>query len=292
MGKILLIGSNGLLGTSLVKELERLFEVISITRKSPNSDYNIDMASEANSYQVFTEVEPDFIINLAALTNVDKCEGNINLAYKVNTKIAENISRYSNKLEDVFVLHISTDHIYDTNNSDENDVIIRNAYAMTKYCGEKSYSSNNTVILRTNFFGKSLSKNSEGFCDSIYKSAVAGEELKLFKDVFFSPLSIKTLCDVVLICLNKRISGVFNVGAKDGMSKEEFLKTFLALSGVKNIKYNSISVGEIELKTDRPRDMRMNVSLFEKTFNYKLPKLINEIKGVANDFKKNAIKGI
>lgn len=284
MKRILIIGSNGLLGTSLVRVLRPFYELITVTRKSPDSDYNIDMSSGINSARLLSEVQPDFIINLAALTNIDICERDVNLAYMVNTKIAENIALYSNN-NTVFVVHISTDHIYDAENSSENEVVIYNSYAMTKYCAEKSFISDNAVILRTNFFGKSLSQASKGLCDSIYELAAAGKELKLFKDVYFSPLSINTLCDVIVVCLEKQISGVFNVGSKEGMSKELFLKSFLEMSCINNFKYQAVSVDEVDFITSRPKDMRMDVSSFERNFNYKLPKLINEITNVAYEFK-------
>jgi len=288
--KVLLIGANGLLGASLVKFLGPYFELVTVTRKSPNSDFKLDMVSSVKSAHLLSAIEPDFIVNLAALTSVNACENDINLAYNVNTKIAENIARYSNYREDVFVVHISTDHLYDAENSTEDDVVICNSYAMTKYCAEKSFKSDNAVILRTNFFGKSLSLYSEGLCNSIYNLAITGQELKLFKDVYFSPLSINTLCDIISICMTKRISGVFNVGSKKGMSKEFFLRNFLELAGLGNVKYQSVAVDDIGFETRRPKDMRMNVSSFEKAFSYELPNLINEVASVANEYKKQTVK--
>jgi dTDP-4-dehydrorhamnose reductase len=285
MKKLLLIGSTGLLGSSLHRKLKNKFNITTVTRSTPGSDYNVDLSSKDKSYELFDKINPDFIVNLAAITNVDQCESDINLAYLVNTRIAENIACYSNSKNSLFIVHISTDHIYNQSGSNEEDVVILNSYAMTKYCAEKSFSKNNAVVLRTNFFGKSLSSKSEGLCDSIYKSVHTGNEIKLFNDVFFSPLSIDSLGNVILVCLEKKIPGIYNVGSKGGMSKEKFLKKFLELSGVSDFKYKSISIDEINLMTPRPKDMRMNVDLFEKTYNYSLPRLINEIKDVANEFK-------
>lgn len=109
--------------------------------------------------------------------------------------------------------------------------------------------------------------------------------MKLFNDVYFSPLSINTLCDVIHICLEKRTPGIFNVGAKQGMSKQEFLIKFLHKCGFDDFSFESISVDSMNFKVRRPKDMRMNVSHFEKTFNYKLPLLLEEIESVANEFK-------
>ncbi|PSU50929.1 hypothetical protein C9J12_02890 [Photobacterium frigidiphilum] len=284
MKKVVIVGSNGLLGSSLLKVLADKYEVTTITRKSEHSDYQVDMTSLNLSQSVLSDISPDFIINLAALTNVDTCECDINLAYLVNTKIAENIACFSKK-HNTFIIHISTDHLYNQNNATEQDVEICNSYAMTKYCAERSYNPNNSIVLRTNFFGKSHSESSLGLCNTIYKQAQEGIELKLFNDVYFSPLSIITLCDVINVCLRERIPGVFNVGSKNGMSKEQFLRYFLIKAGVENLKYKSISVDDVCLKTPRPKDMRMNVSLFERTYKYNLPKLMIEIENVANEFK-------
>lgn len=290
MKRLLLIGSNGLLGSSLVTRLRLNYDVTTVTKRSVNSDFNIDFSSKELSYRLLKEIKPDLIVNLAALTSVDVCESNINLAYKVNTSIAENIAAYCHSNSGVFVVHLSTDHLYDKNNSNENDVVIYNNYAMTKYCAEKCFSFCDAVILRTNFFGKSFSQNSLGLCQSIYNEATSGHRLKLFHDVFFSPLSIGTLCDVIAICLEKKISGVYNVGSKNGMSKSDFLKTFLTLSHVIDFNYECISIEDAKLNVRRPKDMRMDVRLFEKTYRYKLPSLISEIESVADEFKNEFFK--
>lgn len=285
MKKILIIGSSGLLGSSLVKILESKYIVITVTRTSEFSNFNLDMSSSSASLAMLEDVNPDYIINLAALTDVEGCEKNIEKAYLINTKIAENVAKYSSGKKELFVIHISTDHLYDKEYSNESDVIIYNNYALTKYCAEHSYKSNNVVILRTNFFGKSSSQKSEGLCNSIYNAVESGGKLKLFSDVFFSPLSINTLCNVISICLTKKIPGLYNVGSKMGMSKEDFLKQFLTQSGITQFEFESVSVDAMKFEIKRPKDMRMDVSLFEKTYGYDLPTLSNEIESVANEFK-------
>ncbi|MDD8058641.1 sugar nucleotide-binding protein [Shewanella metallivivens] len=286
MKTILLIGSNGLLGSSLSIKLKNNFNLITVTRKSRDSSYQTDMSSKVDSHDIFNTTNPDIIINLAALTDVDLCEKNISLAYRTNTKIVENIADYAIKKPKTFVIQISTDHLYNFNMSAEEDIRIINNYAMTKYCAEKCLNNVNSIILRTNFFGKSLSSSAQGLCNTMYQKAAKGEELHLFNDVYFSPISIDRLCDIILICIKKKIPGIYNIGSNNGMSKELFILYFLKSCGLPNIKYKSISVDDFKLSTDRPKDMRMNVSLFEKTYGLKLPTLKYEIESVANDFKK------
>jgi dTDP-4-dehydrorhamnose reductase len=286
MEKLLLIGSSGLLGSSLLEDLSPLYKVFTVTRTSKESDFQCDMSDKCASQNLLSDILPDIIINLAALTDVDGCEKDLSFAYQVNTKIAENISYYANaNANAIFIIHISTDHFYNKNNSKECDVEILNNYAMTKYCAEKVFSSDNSVILRTNFFGKSKSHNSLGLCDSIYNRVKEKLPLKLFNDVFFSPLSIPSLCDVIVLCLSKKIPGLYNAGSKKGMSKKEFLIKFLDNVGFSDIDFKSISIDDLNLATPRPKDMRMDVSHFETVYQYSLPLLEDEIKRVSNEFK-------
>ncbi|KOE84886.1 hypothetical protein ACS86_05735 [Vibrio alginolyticus] len=285
MKRVLVVGSSGLLGTSLICYLINKYDVKTVTSSSSESDYKVDMSSQQSCECLLNEIAPDFIINLAAYTSVDGCESNVEQAYRLNTKISENISKYCRDNKSVFVIHISTDHFYDNGQSNEDMVNIYNVYAMTKYGAELSCIPEQTTILRTNFFGRSLSSVSSGLCDSIYESARIGKELTLFNDVYFSPLSINTLCSLIELSLRKRYPGVYNLGSNEGMSKQNFLLEFLNRIGLSDVKYKSVSVDTMNCKVKRPKDMRMDVTLFEKTFEHKLPSLIDEIESVANDYK-------
>ena len=286
MKRVLIVGSSGLLGSSLTSYLVKQYDVKTVTSSSSESDFKADMSSQQLCMNLLNELAPDFIINLAAYTNVDGCESNIEKAYKVNTKIAENIAEYCLENANLFVVHLSTDHFYDECQSDEKMVRIYNSYAMTKYSAELSCIPEKTTILRTNFFGRSASLISSGLCDSIYELAHSGKEVNLFNDVYFSPVSINTLCNIIGLSLKKKYPGVYNVGSKEGMSKQNFLLEFLDRAGVEDVKYNSVCVDSMNFLVKRPKDMRMDVTLFEEKFEYILPSLIDEIESVANEYKK------
>ncbi|PML04868.1 hypothetical protein BCT86_14500 [Vibrio breoganii] len=285
MKRVLIVGSSGLLGSSLTSYLANLYDVKTVTSSSPESDFKVDMSNRQSCVKLLSELVPEYIINLAAYTDVDGCESNIEKAYRVNTKIAENIAEYSKDNKESFVIHISTDHFYDECKSDENKVRIYNSYAMTKYSAELSCIPEQTTVFRTNFFGRSSSSVSSGLCDSIYKLALSGKELNLFNNVYFSPLSIDTLCTIIELSLRKRLPGIYNVGSKEGMSKQEFLLEFLQKSGIQKFKYKSVNVESMNFSVKRPKDMRMDVTLFENKFEYILPTLTDEIESVANDYK-------
>lgn len=290
MKKVLIVGASGLLGSSLSQYLTSLkhYQVLTLSSQAQHTDFQLDMSCTPSALSLLEQISPDYIINLAALTDVDRCERDISLAYQLNCKLVENIALYNHECREAnpaFIIQISTDHIYDAPLSKESDVVILNNYAMSKYCGEKALNSQDAVIFRTNFFGRSLSSSSTSLTDQMFSRYHNGDEISLFNDVFISALSIDTLCEIIGLALQKKIPGTFNVGANEGMSKEALIVRFFHHLGYQDFSFKSISIDSLHLLTQRPKDMRMDVGAFEKAYQYSLPNLENEIRKIANEYK-------
>ena len=89
---------------------------------------------------------------------------------------------------------------------------------------EKICLKNKALIFRTNFFGKSISKN-KSFTDWIFRSFKMKEKIYLFDDVYFNPLRIDTIVNIISKIVNKKkykSSGIYNLGTKDALYKNEF----------------------------------------------------------------------
>jgi len=285
--KILILGATGMLGSSFIKNpiLEK-FQVFTQSKSGP-AEFKLDLCNMDDVTKMLVQIKPDFIINFTGLTNVDFCEQNPDLAYQYNTRIVENLSAWIKSSGiNTKLIHISTDQVYDGDGPhEENKVSLRNYYAFSKYSGEIAASQVNSLIFRTNFFGISNHPSRRSFSDWIYNSLISGSEIKVFNDVKFNPLSMRTLCDILGKSIYSNNSGVYNLGATSGMSKAEF-----ALYFAKKLKMNSdifkcISFKEFQsLLAYRPKNMITNVSSFENDFDLKLPSLEDEIKFVAEEY--------
>ena len=212
------------------------------------------------------EVNPDVIINLIALTDVDFCEFNINHAYTVNNKIVENIAFWIlSKKSKAFLVQISTDQLYSGNGfSSESDIFIPNVYAYSKYAGELAAKNvSNHLVVRTNFFGKSITPGRYSFSDWIVNSLKENITINLADDILFTPLSIGYLCEILIQAIKNNINGTFNFGSGSGISKYEFglkLSKLLHLNPNLIIKAKAFDIG---FKVARPLDMRMDVGGIE-----------------------------
>jgi len=289
--KLLVLGSGGRLGLAIAHHAPELFKDLDIVfhygrKPIAGLGESCDLTDINAVLSLFKKVNPAFILNLAAITDVDFCESNSQVAINSNVTAVKNIA-FASQVCGARLVHISTDHVYASSGlSAENDTDIKNVYALTKYAGESYVLNAGGVVLRTNFFGKTFSVSRKDFTGWIYDNLRSGKTIQAFHDVYFSPLSIKTLIRCIGIVLRSNVNGLFNLGSRDGCSKYDFIMEFARLIGYENGDIRSASIEDMRsLKAPRPKDMRMNSSNFEKTFGTMLPLIIDEIDNVSKEYE-------
>ena len=300
MRTILIIGATGLLGHALGPYLKNLgkYRVV-LHGHTHAAELTADVSRPKDAMQCLSQINPDIVINLAALTNVDVCEVQLNDAYRINTAIVENVVSWIKAFKpECHLIQISTDHLYEavesqgaaTEQGSKEEVLkLVNVYALSKYAGEIAARGVNSTVLRTNFFGKSHVLNRVSFTDWLYGALIKREEIKVFTDVFFSPLSIATLVEMIELSVTKRPLGTLNLGSRFGMSKAAFAFEFARALGLDETCLTPMSSAQATfLKTSRPKDMRMDSSKFELSMGVVLPSLANEIENVARSYRAEA----
>ncbi len=125
MISVLITGSNGLLGQKLIDLLlnDPNVELIATAKGEnryplKNNDlrfYSMDITSGKDINAVFREVKPDYVINTAAMTNVDQCEGDHEGCWQLNVQAVKNLIDACEEHRS-FLLHLSTDFIFDGEN--------------------------------------------------------------------------------------------------------------------------------------------------------------------------------
>ncbi len=280
MKKVLITGGTGMLGTSLISHLKNADFQTVVQGNKQKANLNIDMTDKKQAIETLKDLNPDIIINLICLSDVEENEKKKDLAYSLNVKPVENITHWiQDKKTTVQFIHVSTDHLYDSEGlNTEDNINIRNQYASSKYDSEKISSEVDSLILRTNFFGKSKIKERQSFTDWIDISVKEKRfPINLFKDVYFSPLSLNTLSKMICHTLKYDISGVFNLGSREGLSKADFAYTYSNFLNENRENTKLISVDDLNFLASRPKGMIMDVSKFESTFDIRLPTLESEI---------------
>jgi dTDP-4-dehydrorhamnose reductase len=288
MTTVLVAGGSGLLGSTVVPYLRsKAIDVTTLTRTT-GADIQVDLCNEESLLRAFRGMKPDFIINLASLTSVEQCEESPNSAYLMNSKTVRNLSRWiQSESNGTHLIHVSTDHLYDgAGLHAEDDITIRNTYALSKLSGELEAEKVNATILRTNFVGKSATPYRESLTDWVFGSLTRREHVQVLSDVHFSPLSMAKVSEMLMHVLDRKPAGTFNLGSRDGMSKSEFDFAFAKELGLPSQFMTPIeSSGAKFLRAIRPKNMLMNVTKFEEAMGVRLPTLAEEIERVANEYK-------
>jgi dTDP-4-dehydrorhamnose reductase len=278
---VLVTGARGLLGTTLSTTLEaRGWSVVRHGRR--NGDVFGDLTNRRIAAEVVTQSSIDCIINLAALTDVDSCETNPSEAYAQNTRIVENlVAAIRESQSPAHLVQVSTDQVYDGQGPHlEDDVRLTNYYGFSKIAGELAASKTRSTIVRTNFFGLSRREGRSSFSDWLVSSLQRQALLRVFDDVWFSPLSLEQLSEYIAFCAERRIPGVFNLGSREGMTKADFCYALARSLHLSTATMSRINSSEAALKAYRPKDMRMDCGRFASVFDVTLPTLEQEIESM------------
>lgn len=239
MKKILVTGSNGLLGQKLVYKLRRRSGVSLIaTARGANrllaqDGYTyepLDVTDELQVREVFARYRPDTVINTAAMTNVDACETDREAARLMNvTAVAHQVESLSSmrKTEPGYqphFIHLSTDFIFDGSHGPLDETEKPNPlsyYAVTKLEAERivGASAIDWAIARTVLV--------YGIVDNMSRSNIVlwvksnleqGKTISVVDDQFRTPTLAEDLADGCILIAEKRAKGIYNISGRDFMS--------------------------------------------------------------------------
>lgn len=282
--RILVTGGTGLLGATLVPWLRAQGHAVVSLGRTREADRSLDLADRVATEELLTELDPEAVVHLAALSDVDACERDLQGAFRANVLAAEHLAAWLRPRPERTLVHLSTDQLYaEPGESPEWRVTISNAYGMSKYAGELAALSVGATVLRTNFFGPSRCPGRLSQSDWFAGSLARGEAITLFEDMVFNPLHMDTVAAMVNRVLEGPRVGVFNLMSHAGMSKADFAE---ALAGVLGLSTSAARRGAstgLARLARRPLDTRGDPRRFEAAFGVRLPTLAAEIARLGAD---------
>lgn len=278
---ILITGSNGLLGQKLVHLLKQKYHVVATSLGSclisNQSDFiyqSLDITVEKDILLIFEKYKPDFVINTAAMTNVDSCEDDKELCDKINVTAVNYLSSACENFNSHLV-HISTDFIFDGENGPyrENDQPNPlSYYGLSKWKSEQVLQQSNCkwAILRTIILygtAENLQRNNIVLWGR--KALKGGQELNIIDDQFRSPTLAEDLAQVCYLVLEKEALGIYNASGKDIMSIYEMVKRMAAFYKCDKSQINRISSNTLNQKAKRPTKTGFILDKSIKELGYK-----------------------
>ncbi len=228
--KLLITGVSGLLGINLAMEAMSEHTVVGIDRgklrSAPFRVFNTDILRRDAIDSVLETVQPDWLINCAAMANLEECEENPEHARVINVDVPAQMAIVCAERGIRFV-HISTDAVFDGEKTEpyfEDDLPNpQGVYSQTKLDGENAtFSANpNAIVARVNFFGWSLT-NRRSLGEFFVNNLSDGKNVNGFTDVIFCPMLVNHTVRLLLAMLTHDLSGLYHVVGAQAMSKYQF----------------------------------------------------------------------
>jgi dTDP-4-dehydrorhamnose reductase len=231
--RILVVGANGMLGLrtmeflSKQKNIQLLGCSIEETPFFNNADYiQCDISKRDNIKKIVFDFYPDFIINTAAYTNVDKSETERELAWKINVKGVEYLAE-SARIIDAHLIHISSDYIFDGKKGPYHENEKPNPlgyYVRTKLSSENALkiSGAEHTIIRTNVLYGLAAQSRPDFVRWVVHSVREKMPIRIVIDQINNPTFIDDLVQAINKIIEFRKSGIYNIGGQEFLSRYDF----------------------------------------------------------------------
>lgn len=273
--RVLVTGATGMIGTYLVECLNETYDELLVVENNTKSKYgkgvHLDLVNIDELRMQLDHLKPTIIINLAALTDVDDCEKNPFQADIINHKLPKELAEYwhRSKLNDpheVFVVHISTDYVFDGvvgNYNEESVCNPVNEYGRTKLLGELAIrsivSEQNWCIARTcSIFG--LHPKKKTFPVYAIENLLRGQNVTAAVDQYNSPSYVVNVSEMLEELIKNKRFGTFHISGSSRLSRYEQAIKISEELGVDTSLIVSKNSADMNWVATRPPDSSLDVS--------------------------------
>ncbi len=278
MAVLLITGANGQLGN----EMRCIADRDNINSYIFTDVEELDITNFSDICNFVEIHKPDFIINCAAYTAVDKAEDDSEICAKINTLAVENLANAA-KIANAKVIHVSTDYVYggdatmpyiesDTTNP-------KSVYGKTKLEGEIALTNilpEQSITIRTSWLYSSFGRN---FVKTMISLGKERESLNVVCDQRGTPTFARDLANAIMSIVNsnKFESGIYNYSNEGECSWHEFACEIFKIADI-DCMVNAITTDQYPTKAQRPAYSVLDKSKIKKVYGLEIPEWRESLK--------------
>lgn len=274
--KILIIGASGLVGGGLYREFGKNGHQVTGT-------YNhfplpgllkLDITDKQEVERIINQVKPDWVLHPAAYADVEGCEKNPELCYKINWQGVKNVVDCAKQNNASFVF-FSTDYIFDGKSGpykEDDQPNPLSVYAKVKLEMENYIKKtlNNYLIVRTaNVFG--WEPQGKNFVVKLIKSLTEGKKLSIVTDQIGSPTYVGILTKTIVYLVEKGCSGVYNVTGSQALDRYHFALLIARVFRLNKDLIRPTTTDKINQAAKRPLKAGLKIDKVQKILPFRLP---------------------
>ena len=229
--RILVTGSNGLLGQKLTMLLDHQSDIHTVATARKPVSYSLikaefrilDVTNQKETEKVILEAKPDVVIHTAAMTQVDQCETEREACWKANVTGVENLVNACEKVN-TFLVHVSTDFIFDGTHGPLDESAVPkpvNYYGESKLAGERAVMNSKLdwAILRTVLvYGVTEDMSRSNIVLWVKKSLEEGKTINVVNDQWRTPTLAEDLAMGCYLAATKKAKGIFHISGERMMT--------------------------------------------------------------------------
>ena len=245
--KILITGSNGMLGHDLERVLKDKHELVLTTSKT------LDITDKNQVMEVICENKPELVINSAAYTDVDGCEENQDIAYAVNGEGVRNLALACKEV-DCPLVHVSTDYIFNGKNDrpwvEDDEIGPISVYGKSKLKGEEAILEilDKYFIVRTAWL---YGVNGRNFPRTMLELAESHPEITVVYDEVGSPTYTPDLACGISQLIETDYYGIYHLTNSGSCSWCEFARYIFEVAGI-DVNVVPVTASEFARAAPRP----------------------------------------
>ncbi|PQJ79016.1 dTDP-4-dehydrorhamnose reductase [Polaribacter porphyrae] len=274
MNKVVITGSNGLLGQSLVNLLLRekeKYQVFGFSRgenRSGREDFSyisIDITNQEKLKKSIKEIQPNFIINTAAMTQVDDCENNKKACDILNIDVVKWLAEISDEIN-CYLIHLSTDFIFDGKKGyykEEDEPNPLSYYGLSKLKSEQVLTNSNInyTILRTILvYGKVFDMSRSNIVLWVREMLSKGKEITIVDDQYRTPTYVEDLAMACKITMDKKATGIYHIASNKLLSVYKIAQQIADTFGLDKSLIKPISTVTLNQTAPRPTKTGFDLS--------------------------------
>ncbi|MFA3782683.1 dTDP-4-dehydrorhamnose reductase [Melioribacteraceae bacterium 4301-Me] len=292
--RIVIIGSNGLLGQHLVNfyknnpRIELLAASASDNSCIDGVPYKkLDITNKNKVREVLLNFFPDVVINAAAYTDVDACETDREISWKINVGGTENLALYSWTV-DALMIHISSDYIFDGKSgpySEDDKPCPINYYGRTKLAAENTVRASGVryCIVRTNVLYGSAKNNKTDFVKWVIKSLKSKKQINVVTDQINNPTFVDDAVNGINKLIEFKKEGIYNIAGGELLSRFDFAKKIAQFFDLDESLIKPIDSKQLKQAAPRPLKSGLITLKAQSEIAYRPTSLLNTLKRIKKD---------
>ena len=267
--KLLITGASGLYGSKLAELAEnrkhQVYSVHSQHEITHGIPIRLDVVDKVKVETEIKDAKPDVVVHAATMTDVDKCEINRELAWKVNVEGTINVAQATKGIG-AFFLYISTDYVFDGEKGCYKETDLPSPisyYAYTKLKAEEKVQdilSEYCIARPSVIYGATPAAGKVNFALWISNKLKNKEQVPLFIDQWNSPTLNTSLAEMTLEVLERKLTGVYHLSGGSRISRYDFGFALAKAFGLDDSLLVPIHVGDLIFPAKRPRDSSLDTS--------------------------------